>query len=338
MLKKPDGELTFDPEEMADILATRFFIQEPGNVEEAQWDDPPSWEEHPFPPFQKGELLCLLANTSSTSAPGRTGISWALLKLAWEVIAEHVVTLANACMEIGYHPRAWRRVLVVVIPKPDRADYSQAKNYWPISLIECMSKLIEKGVSKRLLYDVDKHHLIHTTQFGTRAHSSTLDTGLTLMHDVQSAMRAKHKCTALLFDIKGFFDNVHKNRLKGIMRNLGYSDGVQGWVFSFLQDRKVELTFNGQTTQEQDQPVGTLQGSPVSPVLSAIYTSPLLTIPMVADGCTLGMYVDDGVIFAEGPDWALVNTTLREQYRVCDEWLRRNNLAIKPEKTELIYF
>ena len=86
---------------------------------------------------------------------------------------------------------------------------------------------------------MDKHRLIHTTQFGTRAHSSTLDAGLTLMHDVQSAMRAKRKCAALLFDIKGFFDNVHKNRLKGIMRNLGYSDGVQAWVFSFLQDRKV---------------------------------------------------------------------------------------------------
>ena len=138
--------------------------------------------------------------------------------------------------------------------------------------------------------------------------------------------------------IKGFFDNVHKNRLKGIMRNLGYSDGVQAWVFSFLQDRKVELTFNGQTTEEQDQPVGTPQGSPVSPVLSALYTSPPLTIPTVADGCTMGMYVDDGVIFAEGPDWASVNTILRDQYRVCDEWLRQNNLAIEPDKTKLIYF
>ena len=44
-LKQPDGELTFEPEEMADILATRFFVQEPGNIDEAQWDDPPPREE-----------------------------------------------------------------------------------------------------------------------------------------------------------------------------------------------------------------------------------------------------------------------------------------------------
>ena len=106
-LKKPDGTLTFDPEEMADILATRFFVQEPSDVEESQWDDPPSQEEHPFPPFQKGELLRLLTDTSPKSTPGHTGISWALLKLAWEVIAEHIVTLANACLEVGYHLRCY---------------------------------------------------------------------------------------------------------------------------------------------------------------------------------------------------------------------------------------
>ena len=84
--------------------------------------------------------------------------------------------------------------------------------------------------------------------------------------------------------------------------------------------------------------MGTPQGSLVSPVLSALYTSPLLKISIAADGCTLGMYVDDGVIFVEGPDWASVYHKLTEQYRVCEDWLQRNNLAIEPEKTELICF
>ena len=50
------------------------------------------------------------------------------------------------------------------------------------------------------------------------------------------------------------------------------------------------------------------------------------------------MYVDDGVIFAQGDDWDMVNSLLTARYQVCEEWLRRNNLAIKPEKTELVYF
>jgi hypothetical protein len=80
---------------------------------------------------------------------------------------------------------------VVVIPKPRKDDYSVAKSYRPISLLECMSKLIEKAMSKRFLYDTDKFGLIPTTQYGTRAHSSTLDAGLGFTHDVQTALNAK---------------------------------------------------------------------------------------------------------------------------------------------------
>jgi hypothetical protein len=163
-----------------------------------------------------------------------------------------------------------------------------------------------------------------------RAHSGT--------RCPSSALRAKWHCGALLFDIKGFFDNVHKDRLAAIMANLGFLSGMVQWALSFLSERRVVLSFNGEENAERDQPVGTPQGSPVSPVLSAIYTSPLLCKPRAADGCTLGMYVDDGIIFAQGRDWDTVTEALKAQYVICEEWLVRNNLAIEPEKTELIFF
>ena len=54
-------------------------------------------------------------------------------------------------------------------------------------------------------------------------------------------------------------------------------------------------------TPEGDQPVGTPQGSPISPVLSTLYTFLLITWAREAPDTTLGMYMDDGVIFARGP-------------------------------------
>jgi hypothetical protein len=202
----------------------------------------------------------------------------------------------NGSLSLGIHPDHWKTATVVVIPKPNRADYFAAKNYRPISLLECLSKLLEKAVSKRLLFAIDKYELIPTTQFGTRAFSSTLDTGLMLMHDVQAAMRRKEKVGILLFDIKGFFNHVKRNRLKGIMENLGFSHEYCDWAHSFLTDQKVCLSFNNFTSDKMGQPVGTAQGSPVSPVLSAIYTSALLRLQDHWNNSTLGMYVDDGVI------------------------------------------
>jgi hypothetical protein len=239
---------------------------------------------------------------------------------------------------LGYHLKAWQKALVIVIPKPNRDDLTAAKNFRPISLLETISKLIEKGMSKCLLFEIDRYHLIPTTQFGTQKHSSTTDAGLTLVHDIQAALRAKWHCGALLFDIKGFFDNVHKDRLAAIMANLGFLTGMVKWALSFLSERRVILSFNGEENVERDQLVGTPQGSLVLPVLLAIYTSPLLCKPMAADGCTLGMYVDDRIIFAQGRDWDTVTEALKAQYVICEEWLVQNNLAIEPEKTKLIFF
>ena len=336
-LRNDHGDLTFNHEDVADILTQRFFTTDPGNVPLIQHDDPPPRPTRAFPPITRKEARCCLEGTANASAPGESGISWEIIKMAWTTIADHFVTLANACISTGHHPIEWRRALVVVIPKPGKDDYSQAKSYRPISLLECLSKLLEKVMSKRFLYDIDKYSLIPTTQFGTRAFSSTMDAGITLLHDVEHALRNGRKCAALLFDIKGFFDNVHKDRLAATIGNLGYSDGVKAWALSFLSARRVRMSFNGITSSEQEQPVGTPQGSPVSPVLSALYTSPLLSISLT-ENTTLGMYVDDGVIFAQGDDWDTVNTLLMARYQVCEEWLRRNNLAIEPEKTELVYF
>ena len=141
-----------------------------------------------------------------------------------------------------------------------------------------------------------------------------------------------------MFDIKGFFDNVHKDCLAATLRNLGFPPSMCKWTLSFLSDRKVQLSFNGSVTPEGDQPVGTPQGSPISPVLSALYTSPLLTQAREAPDTTLGMYVDNGVIFARGPTWDAVNTLLWEEYRTCNLWLRQNNFLAEPAKTELLYF
>jgi hypothetical protein len=47
----------------------------------------------------------------------------------------------------------------------------------------------------------DKYLLIPTTQFSTRAFSSMLDAGITLLHDVEHVLRSRQKCTALLIGL-----------------------------------------------------------------------------------------------------------------------------------------
>ena len=324
--------------EIADILSQRFFSQTPPEVELNFADDPPARPTRTLPPLDENMIESLLNKASNRSAPGQTGHTWTLLKWAWKADPERITSLLSACLKAGHHPRLWKEAIVCIIPKPNRADYTLAKNYRPISLLECLGKLLEKVVAKIVYSDMAKYALVPTTQFGGRNASSTLDAGLTLLHDIQAAHRSKLRAGLLLFDIQGYFDNINHDRLVQAFVNLGFAPELTSWCRSFLKDRTVKLKFNGKTSDPFDFVVGTPQGSPISPVLSTIYTSALLHKMKEWTNSSLGMYIDDGAIFACGSSWEEIETTMRDGYTTCLDWLTRAGLNAEPAKTELIFF
>lgn len=336
-LRGPEG-IVHTHEEVADLLSQRFFSKDPPEVELNFTDDPPPRPTRVMAPLDRVLIDSLLSKAATRSAPGQTGHTWTLLKWAWKAEPDRLANLLSACLRAGHHPRPWKEAIVCVIPKPNRADYTLAKNFRPISLLECLGKLLEKIVAKIIYGDMAKYALVPTTQFGGRNASSTLDAGLTLLHDIEAAHKSGMRAGLLLFDIQGYFDHINHDRLIQCFANLGFPPELVKWCRSFLKDRTVRLKFNGKTSDPFDFVVGTPQGSPVSPVLSTIYTAALLLKMRSWTNASLGMYIDDGVIFACGDTWEKVETTMRDGYAACLDWLTRAGLNAEPDKTELIFF
>jgi hypothetical protein len=187
------------------------------------------------------------------------------------VDSDHITSLLEVCLKAGHHSWLRKEAIVSVIPKHGWVDYTLAKNFQPISLLECLGKLLEKLVTKLIYRDVSNHAIILTIQFGGKNTSLMLDAGLTLIHDIQSAHKTGLKAGILLFDIQGYFDNINHECLIMTFTELGFAPELVKWYRSFLKDRTVRLKFNGKTSDLFNYMVGTLQGSPVSPVLSTIY-------------------------------------------------------------------
>ena len=336
-LQGPEG-LVHTHDEVADILSQRFFSQAPPRVDLHFSDDPAPRPTRALPTFNEELVESLLKSAANKSAPGQSGHTWTVLKWAWAADQQRMMTLLETCLKTGHHPRSWKEAVVCVIPKPNRADYTLAKNFRPISLLECLGKLLEKIIAKIIYREIAKHALIPTTQFGGRNASSTLDAGLTLLHDIQAAHQTGLRTGMLLFDIQGFFDHINHERLIQILNDLGFAPEIVKWCRSFLKDRTVRLRFNGKSSDPIDFTVGTPQGSPVSSVLSTIYTSPLLHKMRDWANTSLGMYIDDGVILACGHEWKEIDASLLNGYTECTKWLIKAGLNAEPEKTELIYF
>ena len=142
-LVKNDGQLTFNHEEMAGLLSDWFFAEESSAIPIKFNDDPEPRDPRPFFAFEEGELEEMLKQTKNNSALGTSGIGWSLLKRGWPFVGELLANIFTACVRLAHHPPRWKEAKVVVIPKPDKADYSLAKAHCPISLLKAMSKLME---------------------------------------------------------------------------------------------------------------------------------------------------------------------------------------------------
>lgn len=72
---------------------------------------------------------------------------------------------------------------------------------------------------------------------------------------------------ALLMDVAAAFPSV---ALRG-MRMMGLDENLVKRTDSFMRDRRVVMSVDGQDSEAQDDTAGRLQGPPISPALSAMY-------------------------------------------------------------------
>src|SRR5947199_10492845 len=78
-------------------------------------------------------------------------------------------------------------------------------------------------------------------------------------------------------DIKGAFDHVSANQMLKICQKLQLPKSLYYWIRSFLQNRKVQLKFDGNSQEMTNIEIGIPQGSPISPILFLIYIRFLFT-------------------------------------------------------------
>jgi len=178
--------------------------------------------------------MAAIAPTSNKSAPGSSGINYALLKWAFRARPDRFTTIYNASISLGYHP--WKDALVVIVPKPHKPNYSLPKAYRPISLLECCGKLLEKIIARCILSDAHTYDILPNSQFGSRNYHCTTNTALCLVHHAQAAVKCQFVASVILFNISGFFDNINIKRIVHIFRNLGFTPNLCTWVQSFLSD------------------------------------------------------------------------------------------------------
>ena len=335
----PRWRAALTTQEKADMLRRSFFPEEP----QADLSDMDDFEYgqavEPLPQVTKNDILNIMDKQQKFSAPGIDGTPNAFLKTMGEPFAEAAAALTQACWQLAYYPKHFRRARTVALRKVGKDFYTSPRSWRPIALLNTVGKIIEAATAEQIRRMAEEHNMLPAHQMGARQGRST-ETALDLLvNQVHEIWRdGDHVASLLSLDITGAYDRVVRSRLVHVLRAKGIPEQLAEWVGVFMTDRTSTLVLSGMETEERPISAGVPQGSPLSPILYLFYAAELLeACNSTTDRLSASAFVDDTTLLAYGQTTEGNCRILESAHNRCLDWARRYGASFAPEKYDLIH-
>lgn len=124
-------------------------------------------------PFSLIELQNALSDCKGSSA-GPDMIHYDMIKNINSSDFVYLLDFYNKLFSTGTFPMNWRKAILIPILKKGKNPI-HINNYRPISLTNCLCKILERMINKRLQWFLESNNKINTFQSGFRKHRSTID-------------------------------------------------------------------------------------------------------------------------------------------------------------------
>ena len=325
----------------ADILAEnlwRTIGREPGNItpereEELQAAREEPDEENYNTRFTMKELQECLKDIPPDKATGDDEVHNSFLKNLPEHTLRELLGLINRSWRSGVVPSSWRHSLVIPILKSGKSP-SDPNAYRPVSLISCISKVVEKMIARRLSWQLEKSNIFSDTQSGFRKGRSTEDLILKLEHEVRASLVNKQISLAVFFDLKQAFDNVNINLLLLKTARTGIKGRLLCWLEQFLKNRTFQYIVGDEKSDTRQAKRGLPQGSALSPLLFNIM---MCDLPH-PENVTVLDFADDIAFLVTAATIDLASPLIISAIGALEEWARSWDLNINPEKSKAMCF
>lgn len=341
-LEAQDGRLTTAPITKEHILRAQFFppVRQLAEATTQHGDTPSTWE---WEEITAGEVHRRIQKASRDTAPGIDGIPWSAHKILdqhWPYYSALLAHIFNNCIKHSIHPAIYKRARTVILRKPQKPDYSQAKAYRPITLLPTTAKLFEGIMAARILQCAETvEGVLAEEHIGGRPSRSAEDATLMLQQWVKD-QQAKRKDVAILtVDVAGAYNDVQKAALQQDMKESGWPSELREWVASFMEGRKTRMRLGDYEGEEFETDSGLPQGSPISQALWMCYSRGLVRAGSQnrrrPDTLSIG-WVDDWTVAVAGKSNERIEEILAEVTSKAEDWRAAHAAQFDPGKSNVM--
>ena len=267
------------------------------------------------------------------SSPGWDDLPSMLLKNSSGYILNVLTNIFNKSLIQGIVPNELK--VAKIIPLFKSGNKELISNYRPISLLPCLSKVLEKIVYNRIIDFVEKYNIICCEQFGFRKkHGPNLALDV-LINAIVSANEKRQSVVGVFVDLSKAFDTLNHDILLNKLYQYGIRGSLYTWIKSYLTNRKQFVCYKDLNSICKPVVCGVPQGSILGPLLFLLYINDIVN---VSNKVNMILFADDTNVFMSGENTDEIIQSINVELEKIHQWLCLNKLSLNVTKTQYIVF
>ena len=282
------------------------------------------------------DIVLKYINSIKSTAVGDDRMSLDMIVLSLPGSLGAITSIINTSILTCTYPDSWKVALVTPLPKKTNA--TEYKDLRPISILPCLSKILEKVVRTQLSSYIEENKLLPALQSGFRRNHSTATALLDITDNILSAQDRGEVAVLILLDFSRAFDALNITLLLSKLSYYGFSSNASKWFASYFSGRfqRVKLCgCDGSVDMSDLASVerGVPQGSILGPILFTLYSADVCN---VIKHCRYHIYADDIQLYLTCKPHEITSAIVKinEDLSRIANWAERNTLVLNPSKTK----